>query len=1247
MPKPWEMNWDGSAATTASAATVDDAPRPWDRQWGSSPPTDENMAAALRTQLAGIPDLAQSLTADLNAPSRPEPPIGLLRRGANAAGRTLGRMAVSAGEILASGSGPDMPSSPEDDAQQIELARARSEMAGSARRKLEEVYHSPPPGQHVGDGGLLSRATAGAKNMAEYVMEIAGSGAPLLATGGVAAEATGSMMAAFMVPGALEGGAHGGVEGAKYGAAYKVLEALPVSRPIKTLMEMGGLFAYTFNQTDGDWRAAIVNALFPVAIKGPDALRGLRRELAAELRGKSPEQAGPIVEAAAQQAPTDARVELLTPEAAVKFVRENPQEAMALVNRDAPPSRGEFRKAGFSGKLAAPERTQFVEWMRTELNKPTETKDIADMGKAVQDGAAEQVVANETAPSARAEAPQTPTQEPKRGQEIQRQGQGQTEWQELPLEQLERLHASNKGAEQRILEEMGLKKFPKSADAINNLEDRATPEQWRVLFGTPDHADAIDLAKATHTRTPQEQAQEVSRLLITLSKSTDLSHPTPGQKDALYALRHAGEYAREQGWNLDAIREESLKKAARFYGNPGDAEYMLRDFIGTRAQEPVTRKEVPSGQKQIEGQGQGQELRLQNEVTASGGTPPPVEAKAPAGETPSGPPDLTSARKAWLTEERVAREMLPFAEQDPHTWAQARDEAIAQGIPDRAIGIAVSLNEKPRALSDTETAGMTLAVARLKRMHREAEQRAGSATDPADIRTADAEATRYEQDYDLLTRAMVEVSGREKGRALNAQKITLNQDYDLVSVLNRAKRKAQDEIKPVVRAKLKRKVDEQEAYQKRVETLQGQIDEMTRQIETGEIKPPKKRAIKAKTKELERLEFERDTLRRDIRQIIAAQEPKSPLRHVADTLGLIRMALTTGEFSYVLRQGFGKATANPLLTAKTAGEAVWATFSPRKAYRMDRETFDPNRRYAPLYKRAGLKLSPPDTPITAAEEIRISPWADRIPVVRAFNRGGRVFLNKIRVDGFDMMASNAPRNGEPTLAEAKQIAEFTNHQTGTVHLGKAEGAADVFNSVFFSPRYLASRFAYISGKSMWPQKGRSNWVRKEIAKQYARTFLAMGAATALAKMGGATIEDDRRSSDWWKWRFGNTRIDPLAGLSQITTFVTRFKTGETKRQSGEIMPLVGKTAYGAPTMDNVMWRFLRTKLAPIPSIAYDLRTGKDVVGEESTLSNELVHLTPITYWDIYKAIQDQGVEKGTAMGILAFFGMGLQTYQSH
>jgi hypothetical protein len=149
-------------------------------------------------------------------------------------------------------------------------------------------------------------------------------------------------------------------------------------------------------------------------------------------------------------------------------------------------------------------------------------------------------------------------------------------------------------------------------------------------------------------------------------------------------------------------------------------------------------------------------------------------------------PNTTSARKAQMAQDREAMGLDVLNSPERRSWQKAMDDATQEGIPDRAMQIAEEVNAKPRSLSDTETAGMVVQASKLKSEHAALMRDISVATDTADIQTKGAELNRIEQHFDQLSRAL-RVSGTEKGRALAAQKLTIDQNFDLVSVKSRAK----------------------------------------------------------------------------------------------------------------------------------------------------------------------------------------------------------------------------------------------------------------------------------------------------------------------------------------------------------------------------------------------------------------------------------------------------------------------------
>jgi hypothetical protein len=144
-----------------------------------------------------------------------------------------------------------------------------------------------------------------------------------------------------------------------------------------------------------------------------------------------------------------------------------------------------------------------------------------------------------------------------------------------------------------------------------------------------------------------------------------------------------------------------------------------------------------------------------------------------------------------------------------------------------------------------------------------------------------------------------------------------------------------------------------------------------------------------------------------------------------------------------------------------------------------------------------------------------------------------------------------------------------------------------------------------------------------------------------------------------KMRFGNTFVDPLAGIGQATTFLARELSGEKITTKGKIQPLRAANRWSDFTSDtlpysskpnrtgddmgDILGRFLRTKLAPIPGAVWNSVTGKNVVGQETDALQEAKNLvTPMSMRNIVDVMQENGVPKGTAITLAELLGMSVQ-----
>jgi hypothetical protein len=235
--------------------------------------------------------------------------------------------------------------------------------------------------------------------------------------------------------------------------------------------------------------------------------------------------------------------------------------------------------------------------------------------------------------------------------------------------------------------------------------------------------------------------------------------------------------------------------------------------------------------------------------------PPIEEAKPPAPqETSEPPPSTTSARKGQLAQDRAELDLpeLPTAERK--SWQTSLDNAKAKGLDRQAERTAEQVLEQPRALNDEQTAGMTLRLQQLKNEHASLLDSIAKETDPEQLAQHRADLESVEQSFDKIT-AAVKASGTEKGRSLASQKLTINQDFDLVSMLNRYKAKTGKEPASEIRAQI-------ESQQKRIADLEKQLAERSAKGGIDRIAREVRRENRQRTRKV--LDEEAATIRSNI-----------------------------------------------------------------------------------------------------------------------------------------------------------------------------------------------------------------------------------------------------------------------------------------------------------------------------------------------------------------------------------------------
>lgn len=206
-------------------------------------------------------------------------------------------------------------------------------------------------------------------------------------------------------------------------------------------------------------------------------------------------------------------------------------------------------------------------------------------------------------------------------------------------------------------------------------------------------------------------------------------------------------------------------------------------------------------------------------------------------------PSTTSARKEQFKVDRAELDLpeLPTAERKG--WQTTLDEAKTKGTENAGV-LADEVLVKPRSLNEVETAQLVLRAQEIKNDYSRVMKEIGDAKDTETITAKRAEVEALEREFDKLTQA-TKASGTEKGRALAAQKLTINQDFDLVSLVQRAKAAKGREITGEERARYEKMAADYSRLEKQLAesnernaqlALQKDINRVRRKIQRSETK---------------------------------------------------------------------------------------------------------------------------------------------------------------------------------------------------------------------------------------------------------------------------------------------------------------------------------------------------------------------------------------------------------------------------
>jgi hypothetical protein len=741
---------------------------------------------------------------------------------------------------------------------------------------------------------------------------------------------------------------------------------------------------------------------------------------------------------------------------------------------------------------------------------------------------------------------------------------------------------------QRMAQSMDPNRAAEGSRIVAEMEDALTPTQQDTLFGVgqthvaEDYAEFLKAANELDITSPEALGKSLRYAVTQVGDAVNPATMTPKQLRAYYQIKTAFEEATAKGWETSLISRHAFEGVAQRFG-PEDAAMMLNRFKKAYTALPES---------------------VQNPLTETVTTgAPPIVPPGASGELVSG----------------VTPNSLPMSEQ-AMVWAKTQLT--------RSKEVARDVKQAVRELTAKQAAAI-----------REGRKVGG------------------DEGWQSIRKKAGEID-----KAIPQNPVSkANVDYlrrridDYVTNLEKSTGKRQDFRYQHANEALDDLVDN-------VRPTKSQMDELTKAIpELGDM--PK---------------FQDVTLK----GALAKTLPKVPGALAREVTSDMRIAQTIVDASNLMRQNIINTVSHPFKTAKGFGKAELSIFGRKDISEAAVKAFETG---PTSYRMAFMKNRGKNVPFVslegsgvkgaekvAREEFYEGGWLmHNVPgikqVTEASERSFSTMGNISRYDKYQAMTDSwakmypdidqamkvAVETGEeldaalfknPTrvtkaLEQLDNLGEWTNITTGRGNLPKfLQKHAETLNVVMYASRLMAARVGYVPKGIVFSIKN------PVIRKEFARELVSLTAFTVgtlyTAKMLGAKVEMDPRSTDFGKIRVGDTRIDLMGGFQPYIRYTAQIITGERKSASGRV--------YEASRGEGFA-RFLRSKEAPMVGLIHDMWSGETFIGEDADLSSESLartaysKFTPLFVQDVIDAMKQEG-PVGAALATPAFFGAGATSY---
>jgi hypothetical protein len=350
--------------------------------------------------------------------------------------------------------------------------------------------------------------------------------------------------------------------------------------------------------------------------------------------------------------------------------------------------------------------------------------------------------------------------------------------------------------------------------------------------------------------------------------------------------------------------------------------------------------------------------------------------------------------------------------------------------------------------------------------------------------------------------------------------------------------------------------------------------------------------------------------------------------------------------SFIGIQGLGVLTRNPKAFKESLVKAIKG-FTDKNAI----EAFRINLFSKALYKDAQLA----GLRILKTEEQFAGNVIEKIPglgrLVKGSDDAFAIFLQNARYEEF----ARVVRNQEKILGrklvssvpeDMKLLEDFAAHAnkvTGTTNLGSAEKYSDIMNQALFAGRYAVSdirMFTDILNPSL--TKEARVLAAKTAGLHYGTLY---GAYLTLSMLNPDSTEINPNNANFMKVEVKpDVWVGPKLKSQWMIQLIGKLVNGSEVNATGK-ETIYGK-GYKAKTSADVVMKTVRGKLAPVPSVAWNILEGNDLAGKKTTVGGTAKNLlSPISAGNIVeRAFSDEEISNQLILGFTD--GLGFSGYNT-